>query len=97
MRIEPLGDGTFRLVIRESGKVLDIAFAGRNPGAAAVQSDWHGGDNQRFAVQSLPGGFVRIVAVHSGLALDTAGGSSTAGARIVPAAVTGRASQQWRL
>ena len=97
LRIEPLGDGTFRLVIRESGKVLDIAFAGRNPGAAAVQSDWHGGDNQRFAVQSLPGGFVRIVAVHSGLALDTAGGSSTAGARIVPAAVTGRASQQWRL
>lgn len=97
LRVEPLGDGTFRLVIRESGKVLDIAFAGTYPGAAAVQSDWHGGGNQRFEVVSLPGGFVRIVAAHSGLALDTAGGSVAAGTRIVQATVTGRRSQQWRL
>ncbi len=97
LRLEPLGDGTFRLVVRESGKVLDIAFAATEPGAPAVQSDWHGGANQRFRVQSLPGGFVRIVAVHSALALDTAGGSSAPGARIVQATWTGRASQQWRL
>ena len=92
-----MGDGTFRLVIRESGKVLDIAFAATKPGAPAVQSDWHGGANQRFRVQSLPGGFVRIVAVHSGLALDTAGGSTAPAARIVQATWNGRPSQQWRL
>lgn len=97
LRVEPLGDGTFRLMIRESGKVLDIAFASTKPGAPAVQSDWHGGVNQRFRVQSLPGGFVRIVAAHSGLVLDTAGGSTMPAARIVQATWNGRASQQWRL
>lgn len=97
LRVEPLGDDTFRLMIRESGKVLDIAFAATKPGALAVQSDWHGGLNQRFRVQSLPGGFVRIVAAHSGLVLDTAGGSTAPAARIVQATWDGRASQQWRL
>jgi hypothetical protein len=48
-------------------------------------------------VQSLPGGFVRIVAAHSGLVLDTAGGSTAPAARIVQANWDGRPSQQWRL
>ena len=84
-RSEPdhIGGGFYRLVRLNSGKVLDVTSASTANGAAVIQWDWHGGDNQLFRIVPLGDGVCPIVAKHSGRVLDVTGAAAGNGARII--------------
>jgi hypothetical protein len=85
--------GTIRA--QHSGKVLDIAQASTDDGAALIQYEWKGTDNQRFAVDDVGGGRFVIRAKHSGLVLDVAGASLDDGAAVTQWGRHGGPNQQW--
>jgi Ricin-type beta-trefoil lectin domain-like len=96
-RLEPLGDGTYRIVAESSGRVMDISGASTGDGAQVIQWDWHGGSNQRFRLEPLGDGYHRIVAVHSGKVLDVFGASTASGAQLIQWPWNGGDNQRFRL
>lgn len=69
------GPGTYIIQAVHSGKVLDISGARLDQGSPLLQYERRDGDNQKFIIGSLPGGFVTIKPKHSGLCLDVPGHS----------------------
>jgi ricin-type beta-trefoil lectin protein len=62
------GPGTYFICARHSGKVLDVNidwFRGQDNGQPIYQHDLNNGDNQKFIVEPLPDGSVRICPKHS--------------------------------
>jgi hypothetical protein len=96
-RLEPLGDGSYRIVVESNGRVLDVFGASTGDGAQIIQWDWHRGGNQRFRLEPLGDGYHRIVAVHSGKVLDVAGASTANGARLIQWPWHGGDNQRFRL
>lgn len=94
------GPGVYMIRSKSSGKVLDVDvswFRGGDNGQKLIQWTWHGGNNQQFAINDLPGGMVRITAVHSGKSLDVEAVSTADGARLQQWSPHGRGNQQFRL
>ncbi|GAB4005003.1 hypothetical protein GCM10029992_51590 [Glycomyces albus] len=95
-----LGEGggqASAIVSRNSGKCLDVTGGSSADGAAIIQWECHGGDNQRWSLEDAGGGHVRIVAGHSGKCLGIEDGSTADGAAAVQQACSGAASQQWEV
>ena len=65
--------------------------------APAIQYPTHGGDNQLWTLEPSSGGYVRLVARHSGKALDVAGASLDDGALVIQYTAHGGTNQQWLL
>ncbi|WP_199619402.1 RICIN domain-containing protein [Paenibacillus alkalitolerans] len=63
-------DGTYRFIVRHSGKAMDAA--GTTNGAAVHQWSYHGGSNQHWTVTHLGGGQYSVRNVQSGRSLDVA-------------------------
>ena len=95
--LEPLDDGSYRLVAQHSGRVLDVEGGSMENGARILQWDWHGGANQRFYLQALGRGYYRVTAQHSGRVLDVARISFHDGAHIQQWDWVGGGNQQWKL
>jgi Ricin-type beta-trefoil lectin domain-like len=77
----------YALVDTATGKCVDVAGAAGGDGAPVVQWDCHYGDNQTFELRPVTGvdgagGWVQIVAGHSGKCLDVANVSRDEGAPI---------------
>ncbi|MFB7424203.1 RICIN domain-containing protein [Streptomyces hydrogenans] len=89
--------GTFRLVNRASGKVLDVANVSTANGAAVIQWPWSGGANQRWRLLPNPDGSFRLSNVHSGKVLDNPGSSTAAGEALDQWTDTDSPNQWWRL
>ena len=89
-RLEPLGDGSYRLVAQHSGRVLDVEGGSADNGARIIQWDWHGGPNQQWKLARYA--FAR----HSGKVLDVAGGSADSGAPIIQWDFHGGGNQLFR-
>jgi hypothetical protein len=85
LRFERLNDGFYLIRVMHINKVLDIAGGSAESGAGVVQWDWHGGDNQRFAVEDVGDGFCRIRA-----------GARGSSARVIQWDWTSGANQVWR-
>lgn len=86
------------LVVRHSGKCLDITSNSTADSARALQYTCGSGANQRFTVQSLGGtGYYRLVARHSGKCLDVNGNSTADGATVLQYTCGGATNQQWQL
>ena len=94
-QLEPLDDGSYRLVAQHSGRVVDVEGGFTENGTRIIQWDWHGGANQRFQIHALGRGYYRVTAQHSGRVLDVAGISSDNGAQIVQWDWWGGGNQQW--
>jgi hypothetical protein len=90
--------GWVNLVAKHSGKCLDITGASTALGATATQYACWGGDNQKFQLTPVSGGY-SIIAKHSGLALDILGGASVnwGGAPVDQWGYWGGESQIWQL
>jgi hypothetical protein len=56
----------YSLVRDGSGKCMDVGGWGTSDGTNIIQWSCHGGQNQRFRVESLNGGAVRLVDSNSG-------------------------------
>jgi hypothetical protein len=85
----------YELVSVHSGKAIDIDGASTSTGAAVVQWDRHGGQNQQFQFVDSGGGFYRIVARHSGMALDVFEWNPDNGAEIRQWTDLNGTNQQW--
>jgi alpha-L-fucosidase 2 len=95
LRSGPVEAGVnYRLVAQHSGKAADVNGASTAAGAALIQWQAASGFNQQFAFLASDSGYYRIRARHSGLVLQSAGGS---GADVTQQADTNAASQQWRV
>ncbi|MFL6447193.1 MAG: RICIN domain-containing protein [Bryobacteraceae bacterium] len=78
--------GWVNIVSKNSGKCLDVVGISMNAGAGVQQWSCWGGDNQKFMFTPVSGGF-KVIAKHSGMGLDVAGGPS--------ATFDGAALSQW--
>jgi hypothetical protein len=85
------------LVARHSGKCLDVTSGSTADSARTLQYTCGSGTNQRFTVQDLGNGYVRIVARHSGKCLDVNGNSTADGATVVQYTCGGGTNQQWQV
>ncbi len=89
--------GTYRLVNRNSGKVLDVSGASQSDGAPVIQWPWVAGANQKW--QLVPGydGSFRLSNVNSGKILDDPGASTTPGQALDQWTDTKAPNQWWTL
>lgn len=85
------------LVVRSSGKCLNVPNGVTANGAQVEQVACNGAAHQRFSLQTTEGGFYQILAQHSGKCFDVAGQSLLDKARIVQWDCWGGANQQFRL
>ena len=79
---EPVADGTYRIVNRNSGKVLDCKGGNTANGTLVQQYTWNGTNAQRWTITGLGNGQYKIVNVGSGRALDVKDVSTAAHAVI---------------
>ena len=86
-----------RLTVSHSGKALDVAYVSTADGAGVIVWPPNGGTNQKWSIESLDDGSVRIVAGHSGKVLDVAGASTADGARVIQWPWNGGPNQRWRM
>ncbi len=61
------------LQVQHSGKCLDVPGGSRNSVAAIQQFSCTGADNQSWAIESVGGGYYRIISRFSGMCLDVQG------------------------
>ncbi len=80
-----------------SGLVLDVAEASTANGAPLIQWERNEQPNQRFRLERVSNGLVRIVVKHSGLVFDVAGASMDPGAAIIQWEWHGGLHQLWRI
>jgi hypothetical protein len=76
----PLPNGTYRIVNRKSGKVMDVSGASTADKANVQQWTSNGGTNQQWTLTSLGNGQYKIIGVGSGKSLDISGNSTADGA-----------------
>ncbi|MFE7835151.1 alpha-L-fucosidase [Streptomyces sp. NPDC057474] len=88
--------GTFKLVNRKSGKVMDVSGASSADGAGIIQWPSTGGTNQQWKLLPNADGSFRLANVRSGKLLDSPG-SSAQGAVLDQWADTGTSNQWWNL
>ncbi|MGW8763669.1 glycosyl hydrolase family 95 catalytic domain-containing protein [Streptomyces sp. NPDC055815] len=89
--------GTFRVVNRASGKVLDVSGQSTADGAAVIQWPWSGGTNQQWRLLPDPDGSFRLSNVNSGKVLDNPGASTTHGQALDQWTDTDSPNQWWKL
>ncbi|MFI6962749.1 glycosyl hydrolase family 95 catalytic domain-containing protein [Streptomyces sp. NPDC050149] len=89
--------GTFRVVNRAGGKVLDVANESTGNGASVIQWPWTGGANQQWRL--LPGydGSFRLSNVKSAKVLDSPGASTSHGEPLDQWTDTDSPNQWWKL
>ena len=96
-RLDPVGDGFYRIMIEHSGMCLDVEGISPDNGARVIQWPYWGGDNQKWRVEGVGDGYVKVLAKHSGRALDVSGISADDGAQVIQWDYWGGDNQKWRL
>ncbi|MFB6634410.1 RICIN domain-containing protein [Streptomyces sp. NPDC056362] len=89
--------GTYRVVNRVSGKVLDVADESTGNGAPVIQWPWSGRANQQWRLAPNHDGTFRLSNVHSGKVLDNPGTSTTPGQALDQWTDTDSPNQWWDL
>src|SRR5262245_60248951 len=87
--------GVYQLVVRHSGKCLDVSGASLDDSAVVLQFTCHGGQNQRWRLETVSGGYYRLVAEHSGKLLDVVNASPNDGAWLIQSSPHAGDSQKW--
>ncbi|MEV7026079.1 alpha-L-fucosidase [Kitasatospora sp. NPDC093558] len=88
--------GTFKLVNRNSGKVLDVSDASTADGAGLIQWPWTGGTNQQWKLVPNADGSYRLSNAKSGKVVDSPGNSAQ-GANLDQWTGDGGDNQSWQL
>ncbi len=74
--LEHLGDGSYKVIAKHSGKVLDVDAISTANGADVQQWAYSGTDNQKWIVVDAGNGFYKLIAQHSGKVAEIASCSS---------------------
>jgi len=95
------GPGIYAIRSRSSGKMMDIDisfFRGGSDGQNLIQWESHLGLNQQFRIEAVADpGFFKIIAMHSGRALDVWGDSRVDGGEIKQFGAHGGPNQQFQI
>jgi hypothetical protein len=95
-QLPSIAQRTVVITARHSGKVLDVAGAGLNDGAAVIQYTRHGDQNQQWQITPLSNDEYQLAAVHSGKCLDVAGASTNNSAPLIQWTCNGGGNQRFR-
>ncbi|MES2730179.1 MAG: carbohydrate-binding protein [Bacteroidota bacterium] len=94
---DPGFSGVYRLVNRQSGKVLDVNGCSLDNGMKVQQWTWLGGNCQRWKITATDNGYYKLTAQHSGQALEIGSALATDGAKANQWPSNDCACQQWKV
>lgn len=89
------GNGTFKVLNRNSGKALDATGNGTADGTQIIQWTYGGGNNQRWTLLDRGSSQFSIIGVASGKALDVNNNSAVNGSKIQLWTYSGGNNQKW--
>lgn len=87
----------YRIVNRNSAKVLDVNGASTTDGTAIIQWTWSGANNQQWRLVDVGNGYHQILNRNSGDALDVNQSSTVDGTAIIQWPWNGGNNQQWQI
>ena len=90
-------DGTYQVISRHSGKVLDVASHHTGENSNVQQYTYNGGDNQKWTLFHQGNNVYQITGVESGKVLETASTSTTNGVNVDIHTYTGASNQKWTI
>ncbi|GGI45616.1 hypothetical protein GCM10008018_13050 [Paenibacillus marchantiophytorum] len=101
--IDDLGLGKYKIVNKQSGRVMDVADESKLPGKSVIQ--WTDSEtaadptaiNQQWAISNVGNGYFKITSMNSQLALENSNGSAADGNPVVQNTYTGSDSQLWKV
>lgn len=88
---------TYKIISKNSGKALDLAWGSPDNGANILQYSYYGYTNQKWYITKLSNGYYTIKNAASGKVLDVAGGSYDNGANVLQWSYGGGANQEWSI
>ncbi|SDX94259.1 RICIN domain-containing protein [Paenibacillus sp. CF384] len=86
----------YKLVNRNSGKLMDVSQGSQSDGADVIQWGDNGGMNQMWQFVSVGSGYYKLVNRNSGKVLDVSGQSTADGGNIIQNTSGTGLSQQWQ-
>ena len=81
-RFESIGNGTYKIINANSGKVLDVAGGSTANGAALQQYTSNNTVAQQWTVRNYGSGRIALVSVNANKAVDVPGGNSVQQAQL---------------
>ena len=94
-RFELIGNGTYKIVNVNSGKVLDVAGGCTANGAALQQYTSNNTVAQQWTVRNYGSGKIALVSVNANKAVDIPGGNAVQQAQLQLYSPNGTVAQQW--
>lgn len=94
-RFESIGNGTYKIVNVNSGKVLDVAGGSTANGAALQQYTSNNTVAQQWTVRNYGNGKIALVSVNANKAVDILGGNAVQQAQLQLYSPNGTVAQQW--
>ncbi|MBO0794450.1 MAG: RICIN domain-containing protein [Ktedonobacteraceae bacterium] len=89
--------GNYKLVNRNSGKLLEVQGSSTTNGGLIDQWNDNGGANQQWSLVPAGSGYMMLVNRNSGKVLDVAGFTTADGGKVDQWAANGGTNQQWNL
>ena len=94
-RFESIGNGTYKIVNVNSGKVLDVSSGSTANGAALQQYTSNSTVAQQWTVRNYGSGKIVLVSVNATKAVDIPGGNAVQQAQLQLYSPNGTVAQQW--
>ncbi|MBP1999975.1 hypothetical protein J2Z69_000994 [Paenibacillus shirakamiensis] len=90
---------TYKMTVKSNGYALDVNANSTAEGAAIIQWNYGGGNNQQWVITDIGGGYYKIMNVNSGKALAVEGASTADNAKIVQVTYSSAApsNDEWQL
>jgi hypothetical protein len=95
--LAPVGDGVFKLINHNSGKVLEVAGGSSSDRANIQQYDYVAGSNQQWRLLAHTDGSYQLVAVHSSKCVDVVDSGAATGVNLQQAPCTANTNQRFLL
>ncbi|HET9862985.1 MAG TPA: cellulase family glycosylhydrolase [Steroidobacteraceae bacterium] len=92
-----IADGTYRIVARHSGKVVDVQATAVADGSNVHQWTYYGGNSQRWTLTHLGNNVYRIIGAGSGKALEVSSTSTANGTNVDIRGYNGANNQKWTI
>lgn len=89
--------GYYKIVSKNSGKVLDVSGVSQADGANICQWEYVGGENQQWNIEQVENGKYRIMGRHSGKVLDVYSWNPDNGGNVVQWSWMNYENQKWRI
>lgn len=94
-RFESIGNGTYKIVNVNSGKVMDVSSGSTTNGAALQQYTSNNTVAQQWTVRNYGSGKIALVSVNANKAVDIPGGNAVQQAQLQLYSPNGTVAQQW--